>query len=66
MLLVRWAMPLRPPYTLATIDFQGIGATGQGGTEITFAPLADPKQTKAVNAGLNNTGTLTPVKIVIE
>jgi hypothetical protein len=53
-------------YTLAIIDFQGIRATAQGGTEITFAPLTDPRQTKAVNAELNNTGTLTPVKIVSE
>jgi hypothetical protein len=54
------------PFTLATIDFQGIGATGQAGTDIVFAPLVDPRQTKAVDAGVNNTGQLTPVTVVVE
>jgi hypothetical protein len=54
------------PFTLVTIDFQGTGATGQRGTDIVFAPLVDPRQTKAVDAGLNNTGKLTPVNIVVE
>jgi hypothetical protein len=54
------------PFTLATIDFQGIGATGEGGTDIVFAPLADPRQTKAVGTGMNNTGRFTSVNIVVE
>jgi hypothetical protein len=54
------------PFTLATIDFQGIGATGQAGTDIVFAPLVDPRQTKAVDAGVNNTDQLTPITVVVE
>lgn len=54
------------PFTLTTIDFQGTGATGQGGTDIVFAPLTAPRQTKAVDAGLDNTGKLTPVNVVFE
>jgi hypothetical protein len=54
------------PFTLATIDFQSLAATGPGGTDVVFSPSADPRQTKTVAAGINNTGRLTPVNIVVE
>jgi hypothetical protein len=55
------------PFTLVTVEFRAIGATGQRGTDIVFSPLVPPRQTKSViDAGVNNTGTLTPVNLVVQ
>lgn len=58
---------IEAPFTLVTVNFQTTGATGPGGTDIVFAPLVPPRQTKvAVGLGRDVTGTLTPVHLVIQ
>jgi len=50
-------------FTLMTVEFQGVAA---GGTTIAFAPLTAPRQTKAIWNGVNITGTLTTITVVIQ
>ena len=54
------------PFTLVTVTFQALVASGQVGTDIVFAPLVPPRESKTVlGAGRTNTGQLVPVKIIV-
>ena len=57
---------IEAPFTLVTVNFQTTAATGQGGTDIVFAPLTPPRQARmTVGAGSDVTGSLTPVSLVV-
>ena len=53
------------PFTLITLTFRAKAVSEGREVSIQFAPLRAPRQTKAINSGLNVTGQLTPVGIVI-
>jgi hypothetical protein len=55
------------PFPLVTVTFRVIAASGQSGTNIVFAPLVPPRETKTVfDAGRTNTGQLVPINVVVE
>lgn len=53
-------------FTLVTVDFRAVAATGLNGTTVRFAPSSAPRVTKVVEAGEINTGLLTPINIVVK
>ena len=53
-------------FTLVSLIFQAISSTGPAGTQLQFAPLLAPRETKAIEAGVNNLGTLSPLTLVIQ
>jgi hypothetical protein len=57
--------PLTEEFILLTVYFEALDPTGSGGTPVQFAPLVDPRQTKAIRSGNNRTGTLTNVAVVV-
>ena len=54
------------PFQLATIRFISLAPSGQSGSTVIFAPLANPRLTKSVTAGIENTGRLDPITILVE
>ena len=54
------------PFTLVSIKFQPVNTTGPAGTPLRFAPLIAPRETKAIEAGVNNLGNLSPLTLVIQ
>ena len=56
----------RVPFTLVSLIFQAISSTGPAGTQLQFAPLLAPRETKAIESGVNNLGTLSPLTLVIQ
>ena len=57
--------PITATFTLATVTFRALAATGPQGSYITFAALKSPRQTKAVTGGGNITGNLTSAYLVV-
>lgn len=57
--------PITAPFTLATVTFRALAATGSQGSYITFAALKSPRQTKAIAGGGNVTGNLTAAYLVV-
>ncbi len=53
------------PFTLITLTFRAKAVSEGREVSIQFAPLRAPRQTKAINRGLNVTGQLIPVGVVI-
>ena len=53
-------------FALVRLTFQTINPTGPAGTQLRFAPLAAPRETKAIEAGDNNLGILRPLLFVIQ
>ena len=53
------------PFALCTLTFLAISATGPEGTVIGFAPLAAPRETKAVFQGMNVTGELATGRVLV-
>ncbi len=53
------------PFTLGTLTFRAKADSGGREVSIQFAPLRAPRQTKAINRGLNVTGQLIPVGVVV-
>ena len=58
--------PVNAPFVLVSIEFEAVAATGTDGTGVAFAPLEAPRQTKAIRAGVNQTGGLTAVRVVVK
>ena len=58
--------PAVQAFTLVTVDFRAVAATGLTGTTVRFASSSAPRVTKVVEAGEINTGLLTPIKIVVK
>ncbi len=54
------------PFTLVSLKFLAINPTGPSGTMLQFAPLIAPRETKAIEAGNNNLGILSPLILVIQ
>ena len=54
------------PFTLVSLKFQALNPTGPAGTQLQFAPLIAPRETKAIEAGVNNLGNLSPLTLVIQ
>ncbi len=54
------------PFTLVNLTFQAINPTGPAGTQLQFALLVAPRETKAIEAGVNNRGNLSPLTLVIQ
>ena len=54
------------PFTLFSITFQAVNTTGPMGSQLHFAPLIAPRETKAIEAGANNLGNLSPLTVVIQ
>ncbi len=54
------------PFTLVNLTFQAINPTGPAGTQLQFAPLVAPRETKAIEAGVTNLGNLSPLTLVIQ
>jgi hypothetical protein len=52
-------------FLLVTINLKAKATTGIQGTNILFAPLVPPRQTKAIR-GANVTGTLSTAKVIIQ
>ena len=57
---------VRVSFTLVRLKFQAINPTGPSGTQLRFAPLIAPRETKAIEAGVNNLGNLSPLTLVIQ
>ena len=53
-------------FTLVSLTFQSINPTGPAGTQLGFAPLISPRQTKTIEAGGTNLGNLRPLTLVIQ
>ena len=53
------------PFTLGTLTFRAKADSGGREVSIQFAPLRAPRQTKAINRGLNVTGQLIPVGVIV-
>ena len=53
-------------FTLVSLTFQAINLTGPAGTQLQFGPLIAPRETKAIEAGVNNLGNLNPLTLVIQ
>ena len=58
--------PITSPFQLLVVRFRAVTQTGSSGTTIRFASLVNPRQTKVVTAGINNTGSLAAVNLIIE
>ena len=54
------------PFTLVSLTFLAINPTGPAGTQLQFAPLVAPRETKAIEAGVNNLGKLRALTLVIQ
>ena len=54
------------PFTLVSLTFKTPNLTGPAGTQLQFAPLIAPRETKAIEAGVNNLGNLSPLTLVIQ
>ena len=54
------------PFTLVSLTFQAINPTGPAGTQLQFAPLIAPRETKAIESGVNTLGILSPLTLVIQ
>ena len=54
------------PFTLVSLTFKTLNLTGPAGTQLQFAPLIAPRETKAIEAGVNNLGNLSPLTLVIQ
>ena len=53
------------PFTLVSLTFRAVNPTTTAGTQLLFAPLIAPRETKPIEAGANNLGTLNPLTLVI-
>lgn len=57
---------LDAPFMLVSIEFEAVATTDAAGTEVAFAPLVAPRQTKVIRKGVNqNPGGLTPIRVVV-
>ena len=54
------------PFTLVRLTFQVINPSGPAGTQLQFSPLVVPRETKAIEAGANHLGNLSPLILVIQ
>ena len=57
--------PITSSFQLLEVRFRAVTQTGPSGTTIRFAPVVNPRQTKVVAAGINTTGSLGAVNLVI-
>ena len=57
--------PITSSFQLLVVQFRAVAQTGPGGTTIGFASLLNPRQTKVVTAGINKTGNLGAVNLMI-
>jgi hypothetical protein len=55
---------VQSPLHLAPIRFASLAVSGPGGTRITFAPMTQPRCSKKVTNGSDNTDTLAPINIL--
>ncbi len=53
-------------FVLVSLTFRAINPTGPAGTQLQFALLVAPRETKAIEAGINNLGNLSPLTLVIQ
>jgi len=54
------------PSTLVSLKLQALTPYGPAGTQLQFAPLIAPRQTKAIEAGGNNLENLRPLALGIQ
>ena len=54
------------PFTLVSLTFQATRPSGPAGTQLQLAPLISPRETKAIEAGINKLGNLSPLTLFIQ
>ena len=55
----------REPFTLCTVRFRAKAVADEPGTSVYFAPLNSPRHTKVINKGLDVTGELRNLKLIV-
>lgn len=57
--------PVGYRFTLCTVTFRALESTSDRGSLIEFADLKKPRQTKVVSRGLNVTGDLESLRVIV-